>query len=447
MTYLLKIPNFAAIRGEWRALITLGLPLAIAELSGILLNIIDTAMIGGLGAASVAAVSIATSVFLQITLLGIGAMIMSSPLSATALEQNDFVMLKKLLLGGIYVALGLGVILAAVLCFANLHFEWLGQSEDITMNAKNYLWAISPNVFFLLLYIHLVHFTDGLSLTRVGMLLSFSTLIVHVCLNWLLIYGHCGFPPLGIVGAGISTSVSQGITTMLMLLYVYKAAAFAKINAVGVGFRQIITYSVSFLKTALPAGIQIEVEYLAWAVGATWMGWLGTNDLAAHQIAVVLATSTFMIMLSIGTAGSIRIGQANNNVEKMYLTGVSSMLLGFVTILLPALSFLLLSDWWAARFISNPTVIAIAAPLIVVAGFFQFCDAVQAISLALLRGRGDTQLPSVFSLISYWGFGMPLGYYLAFHCGWRAQGIWTGFLLALIVQTVFFSMRFFRGLR
>jgi MATE family multidrug resistance protein len=176
------------------------------------------------------------------------------------------------------------------------------------------------------------------------------------------------------------------------------------------------------------------------------MGWLGTNDLAAHQIAVVLATSTFMIMLSIGTAGSIRIGQANSEPKKMYLTGVASMGLGFLTILLPALSFLLISNWWASRFIDNPTVVAIAAPLIVIAGFFQFCDAIQAISLALLRGRGDTQLPSLFSLISYWGFGMPMGYYLAFHCGWRAQGIWTGFLLALIVQTVFFSMRFFIGL-
>jgi MATE family multidrug resistance protein len=441
------MPTFAAIRSEWRALITLGLPLAIAEMSGILLNIIDTAMIGGLGAASVAAVSIATSVFLQITLLGIGAMIMSSPLSATALEQNDFVTLKKLLVGGVYVALGLGAILTAILCFANLYFEWLGQSEAITMNAKNYLWAISPNIIFLLLYIHLVHFTDGLSLTRIGMLLSFSTLIVHVLLNWLLIYGHCGFPALGIVGAGISTSTAQGITTLLMLLYVYKAPAFAKINAVKNSFSQTIAYTFAFLKTALPAGIQIEVEYLAWAVGATWMGWLGTNDLAAHQIAVVLATSTFMIMLSIGTAGSIRIGQANNNRDKMYLTGISAMLLGFATIVLPALSFLLLSNWWAGRFIDNPTVVAIAAPLIVIAGFFQFCDAVQAISLALLRGRGDTQLPSLFSLISYWGFGMPIGYYLAFHCGWRAQGIWTGFLLALIVQTVFFSSRFFRGLK
>jgi multidrug resistance protein, MATE family len=440
-------PSFSALRKEWRALITLGLPLAIAELSGIMLNIIDTAMIGNLGAESVAAVSIATSVFLQITLLGIGAMIMSSPLSATALEQEDFFTLKKLLVGGAYTAVGLAAVLMAIMCLANLNFELLGQTATITASAKNYLWAIMPNVFFLLLYIHLVHFADGLSLTRVGMILSFSTLIVHVFLNWLLINGHCGFPALGILGAGISTSIAQGITTTLMLIYVNKAKAFAQINAVKISFSETIDYCVTYLKISLPAGIQIEVEYLAWAVGATWMGWLGTNDLAAHQIAVVLATSTFMIMLSIGTAGGIRIGQANNNPDKMRLTGIAAMLLAFMVIALPALSYLFIPGFWASYFIEDAAVVAIAVPLIIIAGFFQFCDAVQAISLALLRGRGDTQLPSLFSLISYWGFGMPIGYYLAFHCGWRAQGIWIGFLLSLLVQTMFFSVRFFGGLK
>lgn len=432
-----------ALRNEWRAIITLGLPLAIAELSGILLNVIDTAMIGSLGAASVAAVSIATSVFLQITLLGIGAMIMSSPLSATALEQNDFVALKKLLVGGIYTAVSLGTILGAILCFANLNFSWLGQTAEITAQAQGYLWAISPNVIFLLVYIHLVHFTDGLALTRVGMVLSFCTLIVHVLLNLLLINGKCGFPALGIVGAGISTSIAQGFSTLLMLLYVYKAEAFAKINAAKANFSEIIAYCIDFLKISLPAGLQIEVEYLAWAVGATWMGWLGTNELAAHQIAVVLATSTFMIMLSIGTAGGIRIGQAGSDTAQMRTTGIAAMLLSFMVIVVPALSFLLVPQFWATCFIENPDVIAIAVQLIFIAGFFQFFDSVQSISLALLRGRNDTQMPSVFSLIAYWGFGMPLGYYLAFHCGWGAQGVWLGFLLSLSVQTLFFSYRFF----
>ena len=439
-------PTFAALRNEWRAIITLGLPLAIAELSGILLNVIDTAMIGNLGAASVAAVSIATSVFLQITLLGIGAMIMSSPLSATALEQNDFLTLKKLLAGGIYTAIGLGTVLCAILCFANFNFDWLGQTPEITVQAQNYLWAITPNVLFLLVYIHLVHFTDGLAMTRVGMLLSFSTLIVHIILNYLLINGNCGFPALGIVGAGISTSVAQGFTMFLMLLYVHKSAAFAKINAVKVSFNEIIMYCIDFLKISLPAGMQIEVEYLAWTVGATWMGWLGTNELAAHQIAVVLATSTFMIMLSIGTAGGIRIGQAGTDTTQMRTTGIAAILLSFMVILVPALSFMLVPQFWATKFIHNPAVIAIAVQLIFIAGFFQFCDSVQSISLALLRGRGDTQMPSVFSLIAYWGFGMPIGYYLAFYCNWGAQGIWLGFLLSLFVQTMFFSYRFFARL-
>jgi MATE family multidrug resistance protein len=175
-----------------------------------------------------------------------------------------------------------------------------------------------------------------------------------------------------------------------------------------------------------------------------WVGHLGKYPLAGHQIAMTLVGTTFVVLMAIGTAGSIRIGQAfgQKNPDQIRLSGYAAMLLAVGLVLIPATTFMFGSQALARFFIDDPKVWDIASSLIVIAGFFQVSDAMQSVGISLLRGMEDTRMPSLISFVAYWILGMPIAYGLTFSLHWGVQGIWVGFLIALSTQALWFTWRF-----
>lgn len=441
--------TLSEIKTEVRELLKLGIPLAIAELSGVLMSLIGTAMLGSTGAAAVAAVGIGRPVYLFAALIGIGGVILTAPLVAAATEKKDLVSVKRLLYIGGIVAIGLSAVLSGLLIFLIYNFHFLHQPPEVAALAVPFLWAMLPSLFPFLLYLHLVHFTDGLSLTKVGMVLSISALCLDILLNWVFIFGHLGAPCLGVVGVGVATCISQSLLVVAMAIYIYRHPIFAAIHSAEVDWTDKWTHLGEFCRLSLPVGFQIWIEFLAYAVAAALIGQLGKYPLAAHQIAIGLATSSFMLLLAIGSAASIRVGQAVGAQDGTRGARAGAVGLGvaicFVSV--SAIAFFTFPAALVRLFVADPEVLKLAVPLLFIAAVFQFFDAVQCVSVALLRGMEDTTTPSIISIVAYWVVGMPIGYYLAFAKNWGLTGVWIGFLLALMIQAIWFSLRFFRKVK
>jgi multidrug resistance protein, MATE family len=432
------------IKSELRALFRLGLPIAVAELSGMAMAVITTFMLGQTGATPVAAVGAVNPIFWLVALVGLGSLSMTSPLVAAANERGDTAEIKRILVASSIMALLFALLQAVLLSVLNLNFHILGHDPEVAVPARPFLWALIGMLPFMMLFNNLIFFADGLSLTKVGMVFSLSSIGVGVLLNWLLIYGNVGFPQLGLLGAGISMMLSTVFQFGGMLWYLRRAAVFRPFLKTPVGAAAVLGKMRAFAAVSLPVGLQTAVEISAYAVGAVWAGHLGKYPLAAHQVAITLAGSTFVVLMAIGSAGAIRIGQAMGQDDRaqMRLSGFSAMLLAVGLVSLPALSFLCFPQALARFFVNEPEVWGTATSLIVIAGFFQLSDAVQSVGISLLRGLEDTKLPSLISLVAYWVLGLPIGYWLAFRAGWGVQGIWVSFLIALTTQALWFTLRF-----
>jgi MATE family multidrug resistance protein len=432
---------------EIRALLKLSIPIAIGELSGVIMNLIDALMIGHLGAESVAAVSVANAVFLLFAIVGIGSSLVIAPMVATAFAQNDVVKCRSLWYGGVIFSFMMSILLMICIGCGVWNFEFLGQEPGVTVKAKSFLLYLMPSVFPMIMFLQCKHFADGIAYPRLGMLISIIALGIDAFLNWLLIYGNWGFPELGLNGAAITNTITQ----LLMMLGIYFLLRY-KSNFIIIKsanydyFKTYFMAAYQIFKEAIPVGFQTVLEYAAFGFGAIMVGWVNAIELAAHQIAINIAMSSFMIILAIGAAGAIRVGQAVglNDTAKMRLSGRVSLWSGVCFVSLPCLIFIFLPGALAKVFINEPGVIALAIPLIIVAGIFQIADATQSVSQALLRGLGDFKFPSLITFICYWIIGLPAGAYLCFYLHWNALGVWIGFLIALVLQSVLFSVRFFR---
>lgn len=436
-----------ATKTEIKKLLQLSVPIAIGELSGVLMNLIDALMIGHLGAESVAAVSAANAVYLMFAILGIGASLVTAPMVATAYAQKDLVKCRSLWYGGLLFSLAMGIILMLCLLFAVWKFEWLAQEVGVTVKAKEFLLYLTPCVLPLLLYLQFKHFADGISYPRLGMMMSISALFIDAFLNWLLIFGNLGFPALGLNGAAITNTITQLIVMFGIYVFLKYKPNFKSITlATTDSIKTYVRSAMVIFEEAIPVGFQTVLEYAAYGFGAIMIGWVGAKELAAHQIAINVAMSSFMIILSIGAGGAIRVGQAvgENDKAQMRLSGKVSLAVGICFVLTPCVVFISFPNLLASQFINETDVISLAIPLIIVAGIFQISDSLQSVSQALLRGLGDYRFPSVYTFICYWIIGLPIGAFLCFGLKMNALGIWIGFLISLLLQAILFSRRFFR---
>jgi multidrug resistance protein, MATE family len=437
--------NWDNFRTELKALIHLGLPIALAEFSGMALATCSTLMMGEIGATEVAAIGAVHPVFWTIALIGITGLSMTSPLVAAAQEQEDHREVKKILYASSLIALVLSLLLGLIMIGINLNFARLGYPAEVSLVSQPYFWVLIAVFPVLSMYFNLIYFTDGLSLTKVGMYVSLGGFVVGLFFNWIFIYGKLGFPRLGLIGLACSTTLVNALQFLAMIIYLRSNERFRAMREARVLRVDVWQKALEYLKVSLPVGMQTVVEFLAYALGAVWVGQFGKYPLAAHQIGMTLVGVSFVVLMAIGTAGSIRIGQGlgQNNPRGVRLSGFSAMALALGLVLIPGSAYLFAAEPLAKMFIEDEQVWSIAASLITIAGFFQISDAIQSVGISLLRGLEDTTMPTIISLVAYWALGMPLGYYLAFQAGCGVKGVWIGYLVALSTQAVWFAWRFY----
>ena len=435
------------MRKEISETIKLSIPIIIAQLGVTLMGMTDNLMVGRyLGAVPLGAAGLANSLSFLMSSIGVGGLGVVAALISQAKGQHNTAEIGKLFRAGLIVSLilGIGLGLAGMLIGIELHL--FGQTPEVTRLAKPFLYILSASTLPLLVFVAARQLADGLSLTRVAMAVTVSALIFNAFFNWIFINGIGFFPKMGLNGAAFATLLSRIYMAVAILVYIYKNKNFTPYltashqQALGKLIKKVF-------QLGIPVGFQFFFEIAAFSLAVVIIGWLGENQLAAHQIAINMASTTYMMATGIASAGAIRVGRAygEKNPFKVKQAGTAALLLTIAFMGVWCVTFLTCNEFLVSLYLKdNPEVTTIAATLMIYAGFFQLSDGVQVTALGALRGLTDVNVPTVITLIAYWVISLPLSYFLAFTFKMDVEGVWVSLSAGLTFSAVFLTIRFYR---
>lgn len=434
------------MRKHFKPNFLLAYPVMLSMLGQVMTGVADSVMVGWTGALPLAASSFA-NVFYNIPLFfGVGVSYAITPLVAQAEGARDDSKIIAVLKNGSIINLLTGFVLVAIIFGIEPFMYKMGQPDDVVTLALPYLSIVAVSIIPTMIFQTYRQFAEGLQRTRVAMIIVVGSNLVNIALNYVLIFGNYGFPELGLNGAGWATLISKIIMAISMIVYVYFGRRYQPYRA---GF-SIGNYSQKLISKMLhigvPSGSQYIFEAGAFGFSAIMMGWIGTTALAAHQIAINLATISYMTTSGLGAAATIRVGNFLGQHDKKNLRASAFAMIWMATgiMTLWALLFIFGKEFLPALYIDDVAVIQLTASLMIIAAFFQLSDGIQVVTAGALRGLQDVKIPSLLIFVAYWIIALPLGYVLAFILNWEAIGIWIGLLIGLTITATAMVIRFNR---
>ena len=433
--------------------IKLSVPVILGMLGHTFVQLADNIMVGQLGTAELAAVSLGNSFVFIAMSLGIGFSTAITPLVAEADGAGNKADAKSALKHGLVLCTGLGLFLFALILVAKPIMYIMNQPEEVVVLAMPYLDLVAFSLVPLIVFQAFKQFSEGLSQTKYPMYATIIANVVNIVLNYLLIFGKFGFPELGIVGAAIGTLASRFIM-VLYLWYILKKKEKFRYYVTGFKFAKMEqTVMKKIVELGFPSSLQMFFE-VAIFTSAVWLsGVLGKNHQAANQIALNLSSMTFMFGIGLGVAAMIRVGNQKGlrNFTELRRIAQSIFFLTFLLEIFFAILFLLGRHWFPslyldvsdmANFADNTEVLFIAAELLLVAAFFQISDGIQVVVLGALRGLQDVKIPTLITFIAYWLIGFPVSFYLGLYTNLESTGIWIGLLTGLSASAIMLYLRF-----
>lgn len=434
---------------HFKATLSLGLPLIGSHLMQMVPGLTDTIMLGWYGVDELAASVLAHSLFFIILIVGSGFAITVMPMVASAAAIDDKTSVRRSVRMGLWISIIYSIFFIPILLFSENVFLILGQEEHLAKSAQTYLriagWSIVPGLLIMVLK----SFFSALERPNVVLLSLIIGGLVNIVLNYTLIFGNFGMPELGLTGAAIATLVTTILSILILLYFCLFKDEYSSYLIFNNIWRIDIEAFKEVFKLGLPVGITMLAESGLFSATAVMMGWLGTNALAAHGIAIQISGITFMIYLGLANAGTVRVGRAVGREDNsgLKLASISVIILTIGAVLIVAFTFLsvpksLLMLFLSPSHVDTPSIILIGVPLLAIAAIFQIADGLQVVVLGLLRGLKDTAIPMVITTICYWGVGIPCSYLFGFVFNWGGKGIWFGLVIGLTLASVFLSSRY-----
>lgn len=421
--------------GELRATLRLAGPLVLAELGWKMMDIVDTAMVGRLGAEAIGAVSIGGALFFAVAIFGGGLLLGLDTLVAQAFGAGRIADCHRSLLSSLYIAVVLAPLLMLLVWGATPLLPRVGVHPAVVAGAIPYLNAITWSIFPLLLYFAFRRYLQGMSVVKPVTFALITANLVNVAANWALIFGNLGMPALGTEGAGWATCVSRTYMALVLGGYILWHD-----RRYGTGLWRIrLAPEWARIRRLLALGFPVATQFLlemgVFATATALIAMLDPVSLAAHHIALSVASLTFMVPLGISSAAAVRVGQNLGAGDALGAgrAGWTALALSTVFMSGAALAFFFLPGPIIRLFTTDASVLSIGVSLLLIAGIFQLCDGLQVVATGALRGAGDTRTPMLLGLVFFWMVGLPLGYWLCFQQGWGAVGMWVGLCLALVL--------------
>jgi multidrug resistance protein, MATE family len=434
------------VKQEVIEMLQLGLPIIISQLSMVAMGVADTIQVGQIedkSAVSVAAAGLSNSLFFTLAIIGLLAIGVVAPMISKAEAEEKEFEIRSLSQAAVRVALYLGLIIGSLCFIMSFFLDLLGQDVEVVALAKPFNMLISVSVIPMLLFNALRQLSDGLGKTRLAMVVAVSALILNIILNWFLINGISIFPRLELLGAGVATLISR--TYMMIALWFFIKRDGATKDYL-VPIKENINRLVKqILKVGLPSGMQGFFEVAIFAGAVVIIGWYGKYQQAAHQIAINMCSVTYMMVTGVAAAGGIRVGHfwGLKDRRMIILSGSTALGIGATFMVLCSCLFFIFTTPLVNLYTTDSHVVPVAVSLLIIGGFFQLSDGIQATALGILRGIADVNVPTGITLFAYWGVGLPIGLILGQWFNMKAAGVWLGLTAGLTASALLLCWRFY----
>jgi MATE family multidrug resistance protein len=438
---------------EFKYNLKLSYPVILGMLGHTMVAFVDNIMVGQIGTAELAAVSLANSFMFIAMSLGIGFSTAITPLIAEADGEGNFEVGKSTFKHGLFLCTVISILLFLGVFLAEPILHLMKQPPEVVELAIPYLNLVAVSLIPLVIFQAFKQFSDGMSMTKYPMYATLIGNVINIVLNYLFIFGKFGFPEMGIVGAAIGTLVSR----VIMVIYLwYLLSQHHKSRAFVLNIK-IFTLSKKMIKKlyslGFPSAMQMFFE-VAIFTAAIWLsGILGKNPQAANQIALNLSSMTFMVAMGLSVTAMIRVGNQKGLKRYIELRRIAFSIFMIATLLgvVFAILFFLFSGMLPkmyldlndpTKMVDNYEVITIASKLLLIAAVFQITDTIQVVALGALRGMQDVKIPTLMTFVSYWVIGFPISYYLSLYTDYKSAGIWIGLLAGLTSSGILLFFRF-----
>lgn len=434
---------------ELRAMFILAWPLVVAQVAQNALFTTDVIMMGWLGPDYLAAGALATAFFNPFLLLGGGIVGAVAPLVAQALGARQIKNVRRTVRQGFWACLLIATLMLPIIWNIRPLLILMGQDPELAFLAEGYM-----QIALFVLYPGLGLFTmrsflSALGSTRIILYVILGGVIANAALNYVLIFGHLGFPRLELRGAAIATVIVNLLMFGSLLLYAVRHRRYKRFNILARFWRPDWTRFREIFRIGTPIGLTVMSEVGMFAVAVIFMGWLGTDALAAHAVALQCASIAFMVPLGLSTAATVRVGLAfgAQNWEAVKRAGWMALAMGGGFMCITATLFLTMPNVFTSLFLSpdnpeNAIALGLASSYLVMAGVFQIVDGAQVVAAHVLRGLSDTKIPMFVALIGYWAVGMPIAWHLGDESRLAGIGVWAGLASGLAIVAIVLTLRF-----
>lgn len=431
--------------------LALAVPVVVSQLGHMLVQLADTVVVGHFaGTIPLAAVSLVHSVFMVVLVLGMGVAYGLTPLIAQENGRRNDAGCGILLSNSLWINTLAGIFLFCTVFFGSMAvIDHLDQDPEVVREAKPYLFILSLSLVPLMVFQTFKQFAEGLGFTRQAMNIVLWGNVLNIILAIVFVKGMFGVPAMGVRGVGYATLIDRCLMALVMGIYVFRSPRFKSYLSAFCLFRVAWRSAWSILRIGMPVAMQNVFEVGAFGAAALLVGTIGANEQAAHQVAITLAATTYMMASGIGAAAAIKVGHSLGRQNSFRLRKFASVSYAIVLLFMgmSAILFMVFSGWLPRLFTGDETVVAIAAQLLIIAGLFQLFDGTQVVGLGILRGMGDVNVPTFITFIAYWVVGLPGGYLFGMVCGIGVNGVWYGLTLGLLMSSLLLYLRYRRTSR
>ncbi|MAL18486.1 MAG: MATE family efflux transporter [Balneola sp.] len=432
------------IKKEGLKLVAIGSPIIATQLLRMGLNFTDTVMAGNLSALDLASVAIGNAIYMPIGIFCMATLIAINPIVSQFLGAREFDLIGKSARQMFWLVLMLAIPCFFLIRNLEIVMQLMGVTAEIIPIADGYLKAISWGILPLLAYAGVRYFSEGLSVTRPAMYIAAASLVLNVGANYVLMYGKLGFPQLGAVGTGYATSIINLFGAIVFIAFTASFKPFKRFNIFARTKGPEWKYIRELITVGVPNGISSSMEVLLFATVSLLMGTLSVKAAAAHQIAINVAATMFMIPFGLSMAISQRVGFSlgQGSMEKARFRGFVGIAICAGVMTLTAMLLFLAPEFIISIYTDDIEVAGVAVTLVFMAAIFQISDGLQVGAFGALRGLKDTRVPMIVNFISYWLVGFPTGYILGIYLGFGPEGLWIGLIGGLSVAAILHNYRF-----
>ncbi|MHB1103276.1 MAG: MATE family efflux transporter [Devosia sp.] len=434
---------------EARQSFGLAWPLIVAQLAQNLLFTTDVVLMGWLGPKYLAAGTLANAFLMPFLLFGVGIIGAVAPLVAQARGARNIKAIRRIVRQGFWAAILVATLLLPIVLNIRPVFALLGQDPEAIALAESYVfagaWMLYPALGIIVIRSLLAAFDE----TRMILLITVLGVIVNALVAYTLIFGHFGFPRLELRGAAIATGCVNLVMFLCMLGYALRHRRFKRFHILTRFWRPDWSHFRAIFRIGMPIGLTVLAEVGLFSVAALLMGRLGTNELAAHAVALQMASTAFMVPLGVGLAATVRVGIAFGRGDRdgIHKAGWTALAMGTGFMAMTCIIFLAIPQTLVGIFLdrtdpANTVALGLAATYLGIAGIFQLADGAQVVAAHALRGLSDTKVPMFLAIIGYWAVGLPIAYVLGFVLNWRGTGIWLGLAAGLAIVAIVLVARF-----